>query len=142
MRDCLNVGGGGMVPGLTARKFGMTPRIRLGCCFVGSTLPSWTDWLGASGRFDGVEAAGDVVSGLDDDPAAVGCPPPAVGAGVEVGSRCWVKAAAGNENRTNHRRSRKKILYFFGRNLDWRYSHPNLFLNSKPTGDLQGCVTH
>jgi len=25
------VGGGGSVPALTARKFGITPRIRLGC---------------------------------------------------------------------------------------------------------------
>jgi hypothetical protein len=52
VKDCLNVGGGGVVPGLTARKLGMTPRIRLGCCLDGSVAGCSTDWRGASGRLE------------------------------------------------------------------------------------------
>lgn len=32
------MGGGGVAPALTARKFGMTPRMRFGCCFEVETL--------------------------------------------------------------------------------------------------------
>ena len=42
-KDCLGVGGGGIAPALTARKFGIMPKMRLGCC-----LDSATDWLAAS----------------------------------------------------------------------------------------------
>ena len=36
-KACLGVGGGGMAPALTARKFGIRPKIRLGCCLEGAT---------------------------------------------------------------------------------------------------------
>src|ERR1019366_7285775 len=37
MKACFGVGGGGSAPALTARKLGITPRIRFGCCFSGGT---------------------------------------------------------------------------------------------------------
>jgi len=35
MKACFGVGGGGCAPALTARKLGITPRIRFGCWFSG-----------------------------------------------------------------------------------------------------------
>ena len=59
MKACFDVGGGGCAPALTARKLGMSPRIRWGCCFESGTgcpspfavggvvCPSWIDGCGA-----------------------------------------------------------------------------------------------
>ena len=53
-----------MVPGLTARKFGITPRIRLGCCFVVSRAACFADWFGAFGRSEEVRLDDGGLSGL------------------------------------------------------------------------------
>lgn len=63
------MGGGGVVPGLTARTLGMTPRIRLGYCLDGSVAGCSTDWTGASGRLE-AEAGG--AAGLVESPETGG----------------------------------------------------------------------
>jgi hypothetical protein len=55
------VGGGGITPALTARKLGMTPRMRLGCSFAGEIAGSAgfvLDWFGSLTGGDVLGCAG------------------------------------------------------------------------------------
>src|SRR5271169_6862251 len=62
MKACLAVGGGGIVPALTARKLGMMPIIRFGCCPAGTALCG----LVSGDACFGLLAVGDVPDCSDD----------------------------------------------------------------------------
>src|SRR5579864_9137702 len=77
MSACFGVGGGGSAPALTARKLGMTPRIRLGCCLLGGAPwlagpPSGGFWSDCVGAFCEFASEGVWASGVDG--GAASCP--------------------------------------------------------------------
>ena len=104
------MGGGGSAPALTARKLGMTPRIRLGCCFETGTSDCGLAWLLALGGPEvspwvGVCVGGWLCELSEVDWVASGGP---FGVGAE--SLCCAKAQAVNKMSMIPKTKRKKFL--------------------------------